>query len=1073
MSVIGQKERATQNRIVSLFRERLGYDYLGNWIDRAGFEDRGNRNIEPELLCAWLQKRGVDEALIGRALHELEKVAGDAGKSLYDRNHAVYDLLRYGVKVKPEVGENNITVWLIDWKNPQANHFAIAEEVTVSGADARASAKRPDVVLYVNGIALAVLELKRSTVSVSEGIRQNLDNQEKKFIQPFFSTMQWVMAGSDSEGLRYGTIATLEKYYMKWVEADAAVGAQFIAPDSANSGAINRAVLDRHLLQVCGKARLLELIHDFVVFDAGTKKVCRQNQYFGVKAAQDFIRRREGGIIWHTQGSGKSLTMVWLAKWIRENVQDARVLIITDRTELDEQIEKVFLGVNEKICRTTSGADLIAKLNRTEESLLCSLVHKFGGSGDDEGDEGTKDFIKTIQMLLPDFKAKGDIYVFVDECHRTQSGDLHKAMKALLPNALFIGFTGTPLLKADKAKSIEVFGRYIHTYKFDQAVREGVVLDLRYEARDIDQRLTNKEKIDQWFEAKTRGLNDLAKAQLKQKWGTMQRVLSSQDRLSKIAADILLDMNERPRLMDGHGNAMLVAGSIYEACKFYELFAKTELAGKCAIVTSYAPSVSDAKGETTGEGETDNLFKYEVYRRMLADWFNEPAATAINKAEKFEQEVKKKFIAEPGQMKLLIVVDKLLTGFDAPSATYLYIDKQMRDHGLFQAICRVNRLDGEDKEYGYIVDYKDLFKSLEGAVQDYTSGALDGYDKDDVAGLLENRLEKTREDLEEAREAVKALCEPVAAPRDSAAYLHYFCAKDSGNAAQLKDNEPKRLKLYKLTVALLRAYANLAGELAEAGYSQTEIVKIRGEVDHYAKVRDEVKLASGDYIDLKAYEPAMRHLIDTYIRADDSEKISAFDDLSLIQLIVERGEDAIKALPAGIRKSEDAMAETIENNVRKLIINESPVDPAYYEKMSKLLDALIEQRRKGVIDYKKYLAEIVALTKQAAMPGGSVGGYPANVKTPAQRALYNNLGKDEKLALAVDAAVRNSLQDDWRNNSGKTKRVRNAIKAVLEQAFIASKTTGFTGIRESNEEYSVEAETTRILELVKNQQHDY
>ena len=238
----------------------------------------------------------------------------------------------------------------------------------------------------------------------------------------------------------------------------------------------------------------------------------------------------------------------------------------------------------------------------------------------------------------------------------------------------------------------------------------------------------------------------------------------------------------------------------------------------------------------------------------------------------------------------------------------------MRDHGLFQAICRVNRLDGDDKDYGYIVDYKDLFKSLEGAVEDYTSGALDGYDKKDVAGLLENRLDKDSEDLEEAREAVKALCEPVQAPRDSAAYLRYFCTEDSGNGEQLKDNEPKRLKLYKFVAALLRAYANIASELGEAGYKPDEIEKIRDEVDHYSKLRDEVRLASGDYIDLKAYEPAMRHLIDTYIRAEESEKISAFDDMSLIQLIVERGPDAVDALPKGIKQSEEAVAETIENN---------------------------------------------------------------------------------------------------------------------------------------------------------------
>lgn len=410
------------------------------------------------------------------------------------------------------------------------------------------------------------------------------------------------------------------------------------------------------------------MIHDFIVFDAGIKKICRQNQYFGVRAAQEFIRRREGGIIWHTQGSGKSLTMVWLAKWLRENRPDARVLLITDRTELDEQIEKVFKGVNEDIHRTRSGADLIAALNAPMPWLVCSLVHKFGGKETDDP-AAVADFITAIRKLPLDFQPKGDLYVFVDECHRTQSGELHQAMKAILPHALFIGFTGTPLLKADKRKSIEVFGRYIHTYKFDQAVREGVVLDLRYEARDIDQAITSQQKIDEWFDAKTQGLNDLAKAQLKQKWGTMQRVLSSKSRLEKIVADLLLDMNTRPRLMDGHGNALLVAGSIYEACQLYDLFNKTELQGQCAIVTSYRPTVADAKGETTGEGETDNLRKYETYRTMLADWFDEAPETAINKADEFEQQVKRKFIAEPGQMKLLIVVDKLLTGFDAPPAT--------------------------------------------------------------------------------------------------------------------------------------------------------------------------------------------------------------------------------------------------------------------------------------------------------------------------------------------------------------------------------------------------------------------
>jgi type I restriction enzyme R subunit len=1025
LSTVGQREKKTQQRVVKLFRDKLGYTYLGDWEEREG-----NRNIEPELLRTFLKQK-YDDNLIGKVLYELEKAAGDNSKSLYDRNRAVYDLLRYGVKVKPDVGENSVTVWLVDWKQPEKNDFAIAEEVTVAAPTPTAHDKRPDVVLYVNGLALGVLELKRSTVSVAEGIRQNLDNQKKEFIQPFFSTMQWVMAGNDTEGLRYGTIETKEKYYLTWKEASTVENP-----------------LDRALIQLCGKARFLDLIHNFVLFDAGIKKLCRHNQYFAVQAAQPCVKKREGGIIWHAQGSGKSLVMVWLAKWIREHVTDPRVLIITDREELDDQIEKVFLGVNESIYRTTSGADLIAKLNASKPWLLCSLIHKFGRkkSSDEEGD--ADEFIRQMkQALPPDFKAKGNLFVFVDECHRTQSGKLHKAMEGILPGAVFIGFTGTPLLKADKQKSIEVFGRYIHTYKFDEAVKDGVILDLRYEARDIDQDITSQAKIDQWFEAKTKGLTDLAKAQLKRRWGTMQKVLSSQSRLEKIAADILMDIETRDRLVSGRGNALLVSGSIYEACKFYELFNKTVLKGKCAIITSYAPTTADIKGEESGEGETENIEKYNTYRQMLADWFSEPPETAMNKIEVFEKAAKKKFIEEPGQMKLLIVVDKLLTGFDAPSATYLYIDKQMRNHGLFQAICRVNRLDGDDKEYGFIIDYKDLFKSLEGAVHDYTSGALDGYDKEDVAGLLEDRLGKARERLDETLETVRALCEPVEPPKDSPAYIRYFCARDSGNSEQLKDNEPTRLALYKHVAALVRAYVNLAAEMEAAGYSKEQAAAIKAEVSHFEKVRTEVKLASGDYIDLKMYEPAMRHLIDTYIQAEESEKISAFDDLSLIQLIVERGADAVKALPEGIQKNKEAVAEAIENNVRKLIIDEQPINPKYYERMSELLDALIKQRKQEALDYAAYLAKIVELTRKIKNPEAG-GAYPRSMDTPGKRALFDNLGKNEVLALAVHDAVRASKQDDWRSNAFKVKKVRLAIKATLQNK---------------------DALTDQVLELVKNQ----
>jgi type I restriction enzyme, R subunit len=689
----------------------------------------------------------------------------------------------------------------------------------------------------------------------------------------------------------------------------------------------------------------------------------------------------------------------------------------------------VFKGVNENIYRTKSGADLVNVLNKSEELLICSLVHKFGASDDPDVDS----YLADIHRHLPkDFYAKGDIFVFVDECHRTHrgSGKLHQAMTTLLPGAMLVGFTGTPLLKAEKQKSIEVFGPYIHTYKYDEAVHDKVVLDLRYEARDIDQHITSQQKIDQWFELKTAGLTDAAKAQLKQRWGTMQKVLSSEPRLKMIVDDILMDMETRDRLKSGYGNAILVSSSIYNACRFFEMFEKTDLARRCAIVTSYKPSTGDIKGEESGEGMTEKLRQYAIYRKMLAEHFDEPEETAMNKVEEFEQEVKRRFIKEPGQMKLLIVVDKLLTGFDAPPATYLYIDKQMQDHGLFQAICRVNRLDSEDKEYGYIIDYKDLFKSLERSIHDYTGEAFEGYDAEDVKGLLTDRLTKAKERLEELRESVKALCEPVQAPKDSLAYQRYFCATHSGDGDELEDNEPKRIALYKIVGALLRAYANLANEMSQAGYTDEQSRTIKAEVEHYEKVREEIKLASGDYIDMKMYEPAMRHLLDTYIRADESKKLSAFDDMTLVQLIAEQGEGAVKHMPEGLRANEEAMAEAIENNVRKLIIDETAVNPKYFERMSQLLAALIDERKTKALHYTAYLEKVAELARKVQKPE-SESSYPQAINTGPRRALYDNLGKHEELAVRVDTAIRGIKKDGWRGNRFKEREVRGAIKSVL------------------------------------------
>ncbi len=751
MSTVGQSERATQNRVIELFCDELNYRKIGNRSDHA------NSNIDEKLLTDWLTKRGVTGPQISATLRQLHTEADNHNRSLYENNKAVYSLLRYGVPVKTDAAKPTETVHLIDWHDPDTNDFGIAEEVTLKGGHER----RIDLVLYVNGLAIAVLELKNSRVSIDEAIRQNLSNQETQFNAWFFTTVQFVFAGNDSEGLQYGAIGTQEKYFLKWKE------------DETDN---TRFKLDKYLLKMCAKARLLELIHDFVLFDGGVKKLPRVHQYFGIKEAQQHARDRKCGIIWHTQGSGKSIVMVLLAKWILENNAHARVVIITDRDELDKQIERVF-------------------------------------------------------------------------------------------------------------------------------------------------------------------------------------------------------------------------------------------------------------GATT---ETEKQFIFNTYTELLKDVDAKPNMT---KTETYEDRAKELFTKEPANMKLLVVVDKLLTGFDAPHCTYLYIDKSMQDHGLFQAICRTNRLDGEDKEFGYIVDYKDLFKNLvnekgTGALQVYTSELDHSAGGADPDVLLQDRLKKGRERLDAALEHLALLCEPVEPPKGELEHIHYFCG-NTEIPEDLEEREPQRAALYKGVVALVRAYAGIADELESAGYAQPDITTVRQKLDGYLKLREIIRNASGECLDLKAYEADMRHLIDTYIEADEPRRISDFGDMPLLDLLVNSGIAAMLAsLPNGIKGDRRAVAETIENNVRSKIIRERLSDPAFYDSMSALLDEIIAARKQKAIDYEEYLKRIAELAKQ--VQAGQAENTPVQLNTPGRLALFNNLGKDETLAVRVDEAVKTSRPDGWRGVHTREQEVKGCIYGVLQ-----------------------------------------
>ena len=1055
-----QKEREYQNALVKRFQEELGYTYLGNWqyAKGANVNNMGvaNSPILDDEVRSFLKEQGRTEMQIEDVLVKLKDKArlGDSKmSSLIQCNTDLYDTLIMGIKSQPSPEENHEDVMFFDFDHPQNNHFAIAEEVSYIDP-LLGKNKRPDIVVYVNGIALAVIELKRSLVNDEEGIKQHLSN-ERDFIPSFFTTTQFTIASNDDVEFRYGTIGTPLPFWCKWKRDTNKVG------DTITEKEAYRLFFD--------KENFMFFFHYGVLNDGGIKKVLRPHQIYAIKAAAKRMPQKESGVIWHSQGSGKSLTMVALASYIQKNFSNPRVVVITDRKELDLQLAGTFVKGGNKLHHAESCSDLLDTLNKGDEWLICSLIHKFGAhkhNDEAEKDEsGTKvsldEYLNELQTIIAKkygnhFSVKGDnIFVFVDECHRTQSGRLHEAMRAIMgKEVMLIGFTGTPLLKKDKgdpynaikSMSERTFGPYIHKYLHKQAVEDKVILDLQYEYRNVEQQLTSKEKIDQKLAALTAGreLTPEQKQMVEERWATMERIYSTKERIERIGYSILDDLNYG-LLKHDWCNAMLIAGSIFQAYRYYKFFSSSDLKGRCAVVTSYDPTDSDiANNSADNNKTTEAKFKYDWAKKSFEE-------AGVKNADEYEKWAKELFVKRPAQMKLLIVVNKLLTGFDAPCATILYIDNEIKDHTLFQAVCRVNRL-GEDikddkgdiivkthKEFGRIVDFKNLFSSIENVVTKFNDGSgFEGLDDVDIDGLLDSAVNKCKEKLlavTEAYEGLKTIWESKSLNDLEALSEYYIKEYDGEEPAQARRNI-----MYSITGSMVTAYNNMSDYFSKTDFTAEQINHFASLSREAGTVQRKVKQKSGDDFDPKTLDPDMRQLLDQHIRAEDAETfIPSSADFSFLDLIND-STDTKEATEKAIHEAggnANGAAEAIEGKARRVNTDWNSGDAEEYKLFSDKLQALLEELKARNATAKEKIEALIEHIK--AIKHGN--DAPSDLANRRSKALWNNRAtwhapedKDETIRIikTIDEFIYKNAGRNWQDpDSNASWDLRDDLQALF------------------------------------------
>lgn len=928
-------------------------------------------------------------ANIERAMEDLDEPLTDG---LVRSSEKIYDALLLGKSYPETVGEGktlSFNLKYIDWEHPENNLFHVTEEFAVDSRDKLHNA-RPDIVLFINGIPFAVIECKTPQISVEQAVEQNIRNQQKEYIPQLYKFAQIVLA-TNKNTVKYATTGTPKKFWNVWKEENADFLEAALAQHVLNRVPTQQ---DRNLISLFSQERVMELIRYFVLFDANVKKICRYQQYFAIKEIMKTIQQpdekgnRQSGVVWHTQGSGKSLTMVMLAKYILMELSDChpRVVIVTDRKELDRQIAATFAHTRLNPARATSGRNLVELLDNGRADVVTTIINKFHTAEKQEH--------KNLSR---------DVFLLVDESHRSNYGLLATKMRAVFPNACYIGFTGTPLMKKEK-NTMAKFGKLIHKYTIKDGVEDGAIVPLIYEGRFVEQNV-DEANIDLWFEQTAKRLTPAQRDDLSRKWSSIRRLTSTDARIKRIALDI---NNHFLEGFKGVGfKAMLATNYKRDAIRYLECF---EQFGDltCAVVISppdLRESVDDAD-----EGTDDKVVAY--WNKMM---------NRYGDADAYEEAMKNQFCA--GDIDILIVCSKLLTGFDAPICQVLYIDKELKEHGLLQAIARTNRL-YEGKEYGLIVDYRGLIEKLDTAMEIYSGAGLENFDAGDLKGVVVDVMSA----IGALREAYTRLTELFSGLKhqEDTEEIEVFLADDK-----------KRGEFYNLLSSFGRALnVVLNAEQAYTAVPKSELKRYQDTFIFFSKVRRSIKIRYCDAIDNREYEPLMQNLLDTHLSVAGLKQITSPIDIL--------NKDDFQKELEGLGSAR-AKADAITSKLTRSISEKREENPAYYDSFSKCIKDALDQYKDQVISEAEYLAKMRTIMEDYHA-GKSTVSYPESIKNNVHaQAFYGVLSAifDQaeevqvpsdtvaEIAAQITEIVAHHSQVDWTNN----KTIHDRISQDIDDLF--------------------------------------